>query len=154
LFVFPSQYEITRVKAVGKCILGSGSFAWHDGASTIFGSFSYGLSRNLSCEIPQITGPCFAPKSIGQNEPNFLSNSRNTCIDTAMPANGRPICEPGSRGVARAAAPQSGASPRRGVKPLRPPQFLLLIRVRKIGLDPIMSECCTAHIVPWRWSSQ
>lgn len=31
LFVFPSQYEITRVKAVGKCILGSGSFAWHDG---------------------------------------------------------------------------------------------------------------------------
>ena len=84
LFVFPSQYEITRVKAVGKCIFGSGSFAWHDGASTIFGSFSYGLSRNLSCEIPQIIGPCFASKPIGQNEPNFLSNSRNTCIDTAI----------------------------------------------------------------------
>jgi hypothetical protein len=54
LFVFPSQYEITRVKAVGKAFLGRAVLLGTMGASTIFGSFICGLSRNLSCEIPRL----------------------------------------------------------------------------------------------------
>lgn len=84
LFVFPSQYEITRVKAVGKAFLGRAVLLGTMGASTIFGSFICGLSRNLSCEISQIIGPCFASKPIGQNEPNFLSNSRSNCISATI----------------------------------------------------------------------